>query len=92
MRKFLVGFLFGVCLTYSLFALDKSSIYSRSAKVVGLNYDTDIVTVKDTTGNVWTFEGIEDYELCDKVALTMSDSWTEWTITDDRILSVRYDG
>lgn len=92
MRKMLVGFLLGVLTVSCLFSYDKLCIYSKSAVVVGVDYTADIVTVKDSTGNLWTFEGVEDYELNDRVSLTMCDNGTDWNITDDRIIEMRYDG
>ena len=90
MRKILVGFLLGITTVSCLFLYNKSCIYSRSAVVVGVDYTADIVTV-DSTGNLWTFEGVEDYDLSDRVALTMHDNGTDWDIKDDSIVNVRYD-
>ena len=92
MRKMLIGFLLGVTTVSCLYMCNKSCIYSKSAVVVGLDYTTDIVTVEDSTGNLWTFEGVEDYELKDRVSLTMHDNGTDWDIKDDRIIEARYDG
>lgn len=91
MRKMLVGFLLGFTTVSCLFLYNKSCIYSKSAVVVGVDYTSDIVTVEDSTGNLWTFEGVEDYDLKDRVALTMHDNGTDWDIKDDKIIEVRYD-
>ena len=91
MRKMLVGFLLGVATVSCLFLYNKSCIYSRSAVVVGLDYTADVITVEDSTGNLWTFDGVEYYDLSDRVSLTMSDNGTDWNIKDDRIIEVRYD-
>ena len=91
MRKMLVGFLLGVATVSCLFLYNKSCIYSKSAVVVGLDYTADVITVEDSTGNLWTFDGVEDYDLRDRVSLTMSDNGTDWDIKDDRIIEVRYD-
>ena len=91
MRKMLVGFLLGVATVSCLFLYNKSCIYSKSAVVVGLDYTADVITVEDSTGSLWTFEGVEDYDLSDRVALTMSDNGTDWDIKDDKIIEVRYD-
>ena len=91
MHKILVGFLLGVTTVSCLFLYNKSCMYSRSAVVVGVDYTADVITVEDSTGNLWTFEGVEDYDLKDCVALTMSDSGTDWDIKDDKIIEVRYD-
>lgn len=92
MRKMLVGFLLGITTVSCLFLYNKSCIYSRSAVVVGVDYTSDVVTVEDSTGNLWTFEGVEDYDLSDRVALTIHDNGTDWDIKDDRIIETRYDG
>lgn len=34
---------------------------------------------------------VEDYDLNDCVALTMSDNGTDWDIKDDKIIEARYD-
>lgn len=91
MHKMLVGFLLGVTTVSCLFLYNKSCIYSRSAVVVGVDYTADVVTVEDSTGNLWTFEGVEDYDLNDRTALTMHDNGTDWDIKDDSIVNVRYD-
>ena len=91
MRKMLVGFLLGVATVSCLFLYNKSCIYSKSAVVVGVNYTSDIVTVEDSTGNLWTFDGVEDYDLRDRVSLIMHDNGTDWDIKDDKIIEVRYD-
>ena len=91
MHKMLVGFLLGVTTVSCLFLYNKSCMYSRSAVVVGVDYTADVITVEDSTGNLWTFDGVEDYDLSDRVALTMSDNGTDWDIKDDRIIEVRYD-
>ena len=91
MHKMLVCFLVGVATVSCLFLYNKSCIYSRSAVVVGVDYTADVITVEDSTGNLWTFEGVEDYDLSDRVALMMHDNGTDWNIKDDRIIEVRYD-
>ena len=91
MRKMLIGFLLGVITASCLFLYNKSCMYSRSAVVVGVDYTADVITVEDSTGNLWTFEGVEDYDLSDRVVLTMHDNGTDWNIKDDRIIEARYD-
>ena len=91
MRKMLVSFLLGVATVSCLFLYNKSCIYSKSAVVVGLDYTADVITVEDSTGNLWTFDGVEDYDLSDRVSLIVHDNGTDWDIKDDRIIEVRYD-
>lgn len=60
--------------------------YTKQANVVEVN-DT-IITVVDGHGNLWTFEGT-DYQINDKVLLTMHTSYTDSNIFDDTIESVK---
>ena len=53
--------------------------------------ETDTVICEDSTGNIWDFQGIEDYEIGDQVSCILTDNGTP-TIYDDEILSVRYTG
>lgn len=65
--------------------------YALTTIVVSLDYDTDTVEVEDFNGNVWAFEGCEDWQLMDVCALSMDDNNTA-NIYDDVILSARYNG
>ncbi len=65
--------------------------YAMTTVVVSLDYDTDTVEVEDFNGNVWAFDGCEDWQLMDVCALSMDDNNTA-TIYDDVILSARYNG
>ena len=47
------------------------------------------MTVEDTTGNLWSFNGAEDWEINDTCALIMDDNSTK-DIRDDIIISTRY--
>lgn len=66
-------------------------LYARSGEVCAVNETADIVTVEDSTGNLWDFYGSEDWECGDHVAMVMCDMGTE-DITDDMVLSARYEG
>ena len=65
--------------------------YPLTAEVVSLEYENDLVVVEDFNGNLWEFEGCEDWMEGDVVAMIMSDEGTK-TIYDDEILQVRYCG
>lgn len=69
----------------------KAETYALTTVVVSLDYDTDTVEVEDFNGNVWAFDGCEDWQLMDVCALSMDDNNTA-TIYDDVILSARYNG
>lgn len=51
--------------------------------------DNDTVTVEDSNGNLWSFNGAEDWEVGDGCALIMHDNSTR-EIVDDVIISTRY--
>ena len=53
--------------------------------------ESDTVTVEDSNGNLWSFNGAEDWEVGDGCALIMHDNSTS-EIVDDVIISTRYQG
>ena len=67
-------------------------IYAMTAQVYRLDYEADIVTIEDANGNLWDFEGCEDYCEGDLVSCVMWDAGTPETIYDDHILSTRFSG
>lgn len=66
-------------------------IYPLCGVVCGFNYAEDVVYIVDPSGEIWSFEGIEDWAIRDIVAMLMHDMGTE-IIYDDVIVSVRYCG
>lgn len=68
-----------------------AEVYPVTAKVVEVDYDTDMVTVETFTGFLFAFEGCEDYMLNDCVSLIMDDHGTE-LIYDDAIVKAEYGG
>ena len=69
----------------------KSHMYLACGEIVELIEDYDLVTVETQDGNLWVFQGIEDWMPGDKVVMAMDDSATS-DVSDDLILSVRYLG
>ena len=67
-------------------------IYAKSAIVVDVNYDTDLVTVEDFGGFLWQFFGCEDWEAGDICAMVMDNSGTPDTIFDDVVMNTNYCG
>lgn len=65
--------------------------YGMTAEVVDISRPLDRVTIKDSNGNLWQFDGIEDYEVGDFCSCVMNDNNTE-LIFDDEIVSVQYAG
>lgn len=65
------------------------NLYPVSAIVTEINEKDDIVTVEDTSGNLWDFYGVEDWTVGDGCAMIMDDNGTE-NVEDDRIVSTKY--
>ena len=59
--------------------------YTREATVIEVN--DNIVTVVDNTNNFWSFEGTE-FNVNDKVKMTMDSINTDLNIYDDEIIDV----
>ena len=67
-------------------------VYSLSTIVTDLDREHDIVTVEELDGsNVWTFYGVEDWEINDICSLTMFNNNTP-KIYDDIIIGTTYGG
>ena len=69
----------------------RARLYPTTAVVVELDRENDIVTCADYAGNLWEFEGCEDWETGDVASLLMCDLGTA-SIYDDTIEMVRYSG
>lgn len=76
-----------ICQLYN--ANQISHLYPLSTTVTEINNNT--VTVEDSNGNLWSFDGVEDWEVGDGCALIMHDNNTK-DIYDDVIISTRYQG
>lgn len=76
-----------ICQLYN--ANQISHLYPLSTTVTEINNDT--VTVEDSNGNLWSFNGVEDWQVGDGCALIMHDNSTS-EIMDDTIISTRYQG
>lgn len=70
-------------------ANQQKHLYPLSTTVTEIENDT--VTVEDTNGNLWSFDGAEDWEVGDTCALIMDNNSTK-DIRDDVIISTRYQG
>lgn len=64
-----------------------SHFYPLSTTVTEIENDT--VTIEDSNGNLWSFDGAEDWQVGDGCALIMYDNSTR-EIIDDTIISTRY--
>ena len=67
------------------------NLYGLTTVVFNVSYSTDIVTVKDFNGNLWQFDGAENWVEGDICTLIMNSKGTI-EIKDDTIISVRYSG
>ena len=76
-----------ICQLYN--ANQQKHLYPLSTTVMEINNDT--VTVEDSNGNLWSFDGTEDWQINDSCALIMDDNSTK-NIRDDVIISTRYQG
>ena len=65
--------------------------YALVTMVVDVDYAADMVEIVDSNGNLWQFEGCEDWENGDLCACLMDDNSTE-DIYDDMILAHDYNG
>lgn len=68
-------------------ANEQKHLYPLSTTVTEINNDT--VTVEDTNGNLWSFDGAEDWEVGDGCSLLMDNNGTN-NIEDDIIISTQY--
>lgn len=84
MKKFLM-----ILVVLMLTASAGAETYPETAKVVDVDYTTDLVTVETYTGFTFVFEGCEDWLEGDGVSLLMDDNGTEF-IVDDAILKAEY--
>lgn len=73
------------------FPLSEEKTYAITTQVIQVDYDNNLVVCEDFNGNLWEFEGTEDWMYGDIATLTMNDKGTE-TIYDDEIVSTVYNG
>ena len=64
-----------------------TTLYPETGKVVDIA--EDIVTVETATGNLFQFDGAEDWAVGDCVSLIMESQGTE-KVTDDIIIKANY--
>ena len=74
-----------ICQIYN--ANQISHLYPLTTTVTEIKNDT--VTVEDSNGNLWSFNGVEDWQVGDGCALIMNDNSTS-EIMDDTIISAKY--
>lgn len=80
-----------VLITLAFISCLKPTHYALTTVVVELDTENDVVTCEDFNGNLWEFEGCEDWTIGDIASLLMSNRGTE-KIYDDTIIDTRYSG
>ena len=87
--------IFIVCIisiiTLIVFKVNKKENYPMTGIVTEVDRKNDIVTIEDFNGNIWEFEGCEDWEENDICSCIMNNKGTE-NIKDDEIVKVKYSG
>ena len=68
--------------------LKTSTLYSNKAEIVDI--ENDVVTVKDSNGNLWAFNGANGRIVGDKVVCIM-DTMKTASIYDDEIINVTFE-
>lgn len=80
---------------FSVFASETKSgvnTYPKTTVCLAVNHQTDTVTVADCNGTEWQFNGCQDFEEGDLIALIMNDNGTQNYIWDDTVVTARYSG
>lgn len=67
------------------------NLYPKTAVIVDLHEEEDLVIAEDANGQNWCFSGIEDWCIGDLASMLMDDMGTE-IIYDDEIVDTRYSG
>lgn len=67
-----------------------SDYYAMTTIVSAIDPDTDVVTCRDNSGNLWEFYGVEDWQVGDVAALVMDSKGTP-SIYDDEIISEKFE-
>lgn len=68
-----------------------SHVYPLCGIVTEVNYAEDYITIEVFNGNMWEWEGTEDWNEGDIAAMIMDDNGTE-IIYDDIIMDISYNG
>ena len=90
MKKLVIITIAVLMLLVPFVSFAESELYAKSGKVVELDEENDIVTFIDCNGFLWSFYGVEDWNVGDWCAVIFNTMGTD-TIFDDEIVSVRYE-
>ena len=89
-KAIILGVSVGIIILLLAF-IPTSETYGLTTVVVDVSKANDKVTCQDCNGNLWQFEGVEDWCINDIATFIMDDMGTE-EINDDTIVSVKYNG
>ena len=83
----LLGLLIGstLAIPYTKDRFDR--LYPQAARVVDIQKDE--IYLRDGAGNIWRWQGAEDWQVGDGAAMIMSNNGTK-DIYDDIIVSIKY--
>jgi len=65
--------------------------YALVGVVIETDFETDTIYIQDLQGNIWAYEGCEDWFVGDIVGMIMNPAGTE-IIYDDEIITLTYNG
>lgn len=68
-----------------------SHVYPLCGVVIEVNHAEDYIAIEDFNGNIWEWNGAEDWCEGDIAAMIMEDNGTE-IIYDDIIMDIAYNG
>ena len=80
-----------IAIAVSLVLALSSCVYPLCGVVIDVNRYDDSITIEDFNGNLWVWQGAEDWCVGDIAAMIMCDNGTS-SIYDDTIVSITYNG
>ena len=83
-----ISFIFGKYIAKSKM---ETNLYPKTGVVYYVDHSTDIILIEDFFGELWLYEGADDWMEGDICAMIMDNNGTE-EIKDDEIMTIRYDG
>ena len=69
----------------------KNHWYPQCGIITSIDRTRDTMTITDSTGNRWIWEGVEDFQLRDHVSMVMDDNNSDFVL-DDKIVKIYYMG
>ena len=93
MKKVIIALMFAAMMFVMcvIVAHGEEQYYALVGVVVELDMRENVVYVEDFNGNIWSFDGCEDWAIGDIAGMVMDTMGTE-NIYDDAIINVTYNG